>query len=215
MGKLELRIIELLGLFVGKPRYEAPEITETFPFGVPWKIMDIRDHVLVQYLHRNWANQPATQENGMQEPITAVGDTSIMPVIKHITAKIIDDRRKLELLLHDEGVRNFEEQNRLLREHQAGVVALDILTGLKRHDASELVEKSEPVSDSPRLFEFKVDLDKLEADIAAHDLSPVDDGKKPALPLVDGHESLSLDRDTGTWLENAPTRPEPSQAFKT
>lgn len=61
------------------------------------------------------------------------------PVLKHIAQKLIEDRKRLSLILDSrepQGIRGFEEQERLLEHIQAGVRALDILEGRSSADAS-------------------------------------------------------------------------------
>ncbi len=59
------------------------------------------------------------------------------PVLKHIAKKLIEDRQSLSRILdsHEpQGMRGFEEQERLLEHIQAGVRALDVLEGRVKLD---------------------------------------------------------------------------------
>ena len=62
------------------------------------------------------------------------------PVLKHIAKKLIDDRQTLSRMLDapdPQGMRGFEEQERLLEHIQAGVRALDVLEGCVSLESGE------------------------------------------------------------------------------
>ncbi|MFN3889682.1 MAG: hypothetical protein ACK4MV_04730 [Beijerinckiaceae bacterium] len=81
------------------------------------------------------------------------------PILKHITQKLIEDRRRLSRILeaHEpQGMRGFEEQERLLGHIQAGVRALDILEGRETHNAADKAAQAQAAG--PR---GPVDMEKL------------------------------------------------------
>lgn len=78
------------------------------------------------------------------------------PVLKHITQKLIGDRQRLSRILEapePQGMRGFEEQERLLEHIQAGVRALDILEGRMSDEEARPGEPSQALG--------PVDMEKL------------------------------------------------------
>ncbi|MBX9758312.1 MAG: hypothetical protein K2Y29_06010 [Beijerinckiaceae bacterium] len=81
------------------------------------------------------------------------------PVLKHIAKKLIEDRQSLSRILdsHEpQGMRGFEEQERLLEHIQAGVRALDVLEGrVKLEGVKAPYEAPAPANAGP------IDMEKL------------------------------------------------------
>jgi len=89
------------------------------------------------------------------------------PVLKHVTRKLIEDRQRLSRILDSrepQGMRGFEEQERLLEHIQAGVRALDILEGRVSDDGASTAEAAQA--------QGPIDMEKLaealQPDGAAH-----------------------------------------------
>lgn len=81
------------------------------------------------------------------------------PILKHIAQKLIEDRHTLSRILDapdPQGLRGFEEQERLLDHIQAGVRALDILEGRAGRDPKEDIDAAEAVPPAGA-----VDMEKL------------------------------------------------------
>ena len=81
------------------------------------------------------------------------------PVLKHIAKKLIADRQSLSRILdsHEpQGMRGFEEQEKLLEHIQAGVRALDVLEGRVKLDGAPVA------ADAPDAAQAgPIDMEKL------------------------------------------------------
>jgi len=87
------------------------------------------------------------------------------PVLKHITKKLIEDRKRLSEILDShaqDGLRGFEEQERLLEHIQAGVRALDVLEGKSSLDSEPEQTRSYERTHMPSLpVASPIDMEKL------------------------------------------------------
>jgi len=84
------------------------------------------------------------------------------PILKHITRKLIEDRQRLSRILEardPQGLRGFDEQERLLAHIQAAVRALDVLEGKAKIEA-EPAQADASGEEAPETI-GPVDMDKL------------------------------------------------------
>lgn len=88
------------------------------------------------------------------------------PVRKHIVKKLIADRQRLSEILdspEQDGLRGFEEQERLLAHIQAAVRALDVLEGESSPDSDEpeRMQTGERTHTPSLSVARSIDMDKL------------------------------------------------------
>jgi RNA binding exosome subunit len=91
------------------------------------------------------------------------------PILKHITRKLVEDRQRLSRILEardPQGLRGFDEQERLLDHIQAAVRALDMLEG-KAKIESEPAQTEESGEDAREAI-GPVDMDKLAEALRPH-----------------------------------------------